>query len=288
MVPSNGSSIAPSKCTDAAGTLGPVVSYRAAGKDEVKRCFLTCYNVIATGHPASKKINDSRGIGINGREVGFQIDVDHPSKYDVIETRRIHMARMEKGEGYEEDIEVIKRLDEIATQGPIGQVKFASGYRLTDKNHRMDWALIELDPARPVQNLLPMKNQFKMRSFHGVSAYRVQEADTVSGTNDTFNSRWYGKVGRTSEYTGAEQSLIKRAIAWDDGTVSHEYEFKSMDSGDQFAQVGDSGSLVFNLEKEWVGMLFAVERSMGIGFVTPAFELLRDIEETTGGTITLA
>lgn len=116
----------------------------------------------------------------------------------------------------------------------------------------------------------------------------MQEGDTVSGTSNSLRSKWYGKVGRTSHCTGAEQSLIKRAIAWDDDTVSHEYEFKSIDSDDRFAQVGDSGSLVFNLEKEWVGMLFAMERSMGIGFVTPAFELLRDIEETTGDTITLA
>lgn len=35
-------------------------------------------------------------------------------------------------------------------------------------------------------------------------------------------------------------------------------------------------------------MLFAADMSSGIGFVTPAYELLRDIEETTGSTIELA
>ena len=288
MVPSNGSSIAPSNCIDAAGTLGPVVNYCAAGKEEVKKCFLTCYNVIASGDLAGKEINDSHGIGINGREIDSQIDVDYPAKYDANETWRIHTAFIESGKGSKRDFEVLKRLDDIAAQGPIGQVKFASWNRLTYTNHRMDWALIELDPARPVKNVLPMEDRFKGDHLYGIPEYMVKEGDTVSGTSNSLRSKWYGKVGRTSRCTGAEQSLIKRAIAWDDGAVSHEYEFKSANSYDRFAQVGDSGSLVFNLEKEWVGMLFAMEWSMGIGFVTPAFELLRDIEETTGGTITLA
>lgn len=244
--------------------------------------------MIASGDLAGGEINDSRGIGINGREVDSQIDVDYPAKYDVRETRRIHTAFIESGKGSKRDVEVLKLLDKIAAQGPIGQVKFASGHRLTYTNHRMDWALIELDPARPVKNVLPMEDRFKGNCFYGIPGYRVKEGDAISGTSNSLRSKWYGKVGRTSRCTGAEQSPIKRAIAWDDGTLSHEYEFRSVDSGDRFAQVGDSGSLVFNLEKEWVGMLFAMERSTGIGFVTPAFELLRDIEETTGGTVTLA
>ncbi|KFY56547.1 hypothetical protein V497_06165 [Pseudogymnoascus sp. VKM F-4516 (FW-969)] len=63
MVPSNGSSIAPSNCTEAGGTLGAVVSYRAPGKEEVKKCFLTSYDVIASGDPAGKQINDACGRG---------------------------------------------------------------------------------------------------------------------------------------------------------------------------------------------------------------------------------
>jgi hypothetical protein len=85
-----------------------------------------------------------------------------------------------------------------------------------------------------------------------------------------------------------QRAVIKGAIAWDDGSVSHEYEFTSIDSGTRFAQDGDAGSLVFNHEKEWVGMLFAVDRCTNCAFVTPVFELVRDIEEMTGWTITLA
>lgn len=161
MVPSNGSSIAPYNCTDVTGTLGPVVNYRAAGTEEVKRCFLTCYNVIASGDPARKEINELLGIGLNGRQADCKIDIEYPSKCDVRETRRVHKClsgrEIESGRGA-----IVKRFDEIAAQGPIGQIKFASGHRLTYTNHRMDWALIELGPGRSVKNLLPMEGWFRM------------------------------------------------------------------------------------------------------------------------------
>ncbi|KFZ05672.1 hypothetical protein V501_08134, partial [Pseudogymnoascus sp. VKM F-4519 (FW-2642)] len=278
-VPSNGSSIAPANCTDSAGTLGAVVNYRAADEEEDRRCFLTCYNVIATGDLFGKKTNDSLGIGLDGRQVEYKIDVEYPAKYDVRPTKVARISCIENGNATEEDFEILNRLEQLASQGPIGHVKFASGYRVSDTKHRMDWALIELDTTHPLKNLLPPETQFRR---HGSPYYRVQEGDTVSGTTTSFRSEWYGKVGRSSQCTGAEHSILKRAIRWDDGKVSHEYEFKRGRTDEPFAQVGDFGALVFNLRKEWAGMLFAVDRSTGIGFVTPAWEIVRDIEERTG------
>ncbi|OBT68454.1 hypothetical protein VE03_02945 [Pseudogymnoascus sp. 23342-1-I1] len=289
LIPSIGSSIAPSDCTDAAGSLGPVVSYRAAGTEEFKKCFLTCYNVIATGDLAGKQTNDILGIGLRGRQVDYQIDIEYPAKYDAINTREFHKSITDGGResGREQSIE---RLDVIAARGPLGQVRFASGYRLTDTNHRMDWALVELvDPTLLVQNLIPAEEGSREKNFRGVYMMDpIKKGDTVQVTSNCLDSTWYGKVGRTSRCTGGVQGRIKRAIRWDDGTVSHEYEFRTKHSYDRFALLGDAGSLVLNVKKEWAGMIFAVEKTSGIGFVTPAFELLRDIEETTGGTITLA
>ncbi|KFY83276.1 hypothetical protein V498_08188 [Pseudogymnoascus sp. VKM F-4517 (FW-2822)] len=288
LIPTNGSSIAPSECIDAAGTLGPVMNYGAAGTEEFKMYFLTCYNVIASGDPARKESNDKLGIGLGGRKVDCKIDIDYPAKYDANETRRFYKSITDKGKESVRGVS-IKRLDELAAQGPLGQVRFASGYRLTDTNHRMDWALVELDPTRPLQNLLPAEAHFLNSVFRNVPRrFTVQKGDTVQVTTNSLDSIWYGKVGRTSDCTGGKHGLIKRAIRWDDGAVSHEYEFKTQDACDRFAQVGDAGSLVLNIKKEWVGMLFAMDRSTGIGFVTPAFELLRDIEETQGGQVTLA
>lgn len=198
------------------------------------------------------------------------------------------MGRINNGKGFQNDIDMIERLDALAARGPIGQVRFASGNRVTTNLRRMDWALVELDPKLPVQNLLPTRDQFSRQSFGATTGYKIQEGATVSGTNDLLKATWYGKVGRNSESTGAERSRILRTVAWDNGLISDEYEFISLDSCGQFARGGDSGSLVFNLQKEWVGMLFAMDRSTRCGFITPAYELMRDIEETTGGTITLA
>ena len=198
------------------------------------------------------------------------------------------MSRIENREGDIEDEEIIERLNAIAAQGPIGRVKFASGYRLLPTRRRMDWALVELNPACPVQNFLPMKSQFTKQCFYGVPPYKVNEGDTICGTNNIFKDTWYGKVGRTTDGTAAEFNRITRDIEWDIGQDSDEYEFKSLHSGEQFARGGDSGSLVFNLQKEWVGMLFSSDRGQECGFVTPVYELIKDIEEATGGTITLA
>ncbi|KFY19467.1 hypothetical protein V493_07949 [Pseudogymnoascus sp. VKM F-4281 (FW-2241)] len=285
-VPTNGSSIAPSNCTDAAGTFGPVVNFRAAGEEEAKKYVLTCYNVIASGDPAGKEINDSRGIGINGREVGARIDVDYLAKYDSAALMR-QQTRLIKSCDSKHAAKLIKSLDEIATHGSLGQVKFASGYRVTPTNYRMDWALIELNPALPVKNHLPTDRELQAECCHGSPEYISAEGATVTGTSTSLRSKWYGKVGRTSQGSGGERGPIKRAIAWDDGSISHEYEFKCLDSYKPFAQLGDAGSLVFNLEKEWAGLLIAADRSSGIGYVTPVYELLRDIEEVTGGTNTL-
>ncbi|OAF57723.1 hypothetical protein VC83_05630 [Pseudogymnoascus destructans] len=289
MVPSNGSSIAPALSTDAAGTLGVVVNFRDGREEEVKRCFLTCYHVIAPGDPAGKEVNDSRGIGLYGRRVDAQINIHYPARYDSIQTRRVCMARVAHNQGTQKDHDIIERLRQIAARGPIGQVKFASGYRLLANRRRMDWALVELDPALLVQNLLPIEEQFKDECFVRIEPrYVAQEGETVSGTNTIIANTWYGKVGRTSKCTAAEFNGIQRNISWGNGLFSDEYECKSLHSGEQFARGGDSGSLVFNLDKEWVGMLFAAEKSTECGFVTPVYELIKDIEETTGGTITLA
>lgn len=107
----------------------------------------------------------------------------------------------------------MKRLDNIAAEGYIGSVNYASDYRITDTNHRMDWALIELDSGWPIKNLLPLDSRFRTRCFHGIPKYRVEEGDTVSGTSNCLRSKWYGKVGRSSGCTAAEHGAIKRAIA---------------------------------------------------------------------------
>lgn len=76
-------------------------------------------------------------------------------------------------------------------------------------------------------------------------------------------------------------------MPWSNGIVTEEYEFKTLHSSQEFALGGDSGSMVFNIEKEWVGMLFAADRNSELGFVTPVYELINNIKETIGGTITL-
>ncbi|KFY00598.1 hypothetical protein O988_03221 [Pseudogymnoascus sp. VKM F-3808] len=77
---------------------------------------------------------------------------------------------------------------------------------------------------------------------------------------------------------------MKRTVCWGDGVVSKEVEV--LPFGTQFAEGGDDGSMVFNLKKEWVGMVVGGDSEYA-GYITPAADIIADIEERTGGTITL-
>lgn len=290
-IPSNGASIAPSLCMKEAGSLGAVVDYHPGDKSETVKCFLTSYHVVASGDPAGRRVNDNIGIGLNGRNVDCKIDIDYPAKYDANETKRFVTFRIAKdGDETGNDRAILKRLESITTAGPIGHVKYASGHQLNTAKRRMDWALVALktpNPGNSMQNMLPSREKFTAQCFQGVPAYKVQPGDTISGTGDILKNTWYGKLGRTSQGTAAEYTRIKRTIAWDNGLVSDEYEFRTLHSGAQFARRGDSGSLVFNMRKEWVGMLIASDVYDETGFVTPVQDLIKDIEDKTGGTITL-
>ena len=77
---------------------------------------------------------------------------------------------------------------------------------------------------------------------------------------------------------------MKRTVCWGDGVVSKEVEvipFKL-----EFAGGGDDGSMVFNVKKEWVGMVVGSDSEYA-GYITPAADIIADIEARTGGIITL-
>jgi Peptidase family S64 len=94
------------------------------------------------------------------------------------------------------------------------------------------------------------------------------------------------KSGRTTGLTHGTFNAIDPAIQLDGkicsawhivGTVEH-----------SFCQPGDSGSFIIDPEGNWCALLFAAPFSFsGDGFVLPVDDLIADIEQLTGGTVSL-
>jgi hypothetical protein len=135
-------------------------------------------------------------------------------------------------------------------------------------------------------NSPPHQSVFKLeRSTPELFKYDVNPGDVISHTGEPTPYSWAGKFGRTTEATAGRVNSMKRTVRWDDGTVSKEVEILPFHLYG-FAMSGDEGSLVFNLEKEWVGMVVGGDCNYA-GYITPVSDIIADIEAKTGGTITL-
>jgi hypothetical protein len=117
--------------------------------------------------------------------------------------------------------------------------------------------------------------------------YNATSGDVITSIAKTFKLDVVLKIGRSSGTTVGEISEMRRKVEWGGGVVSHEIEVKSIASGKEFARPGDYGSMVDNLALEWVGMVVAADPFAEIGFLTPAHDIVDDIQARMGGTITL-
>jgi hypothetical protein len=97
---------------------------------------------------------------------------------------------------------------------------------------------------------------------------------------------WVAKVYRPG-VTAGEVNSMESTICWGHGVESKEIEVLAMERCGDFAYGGDSGAMVVNLKKEWVGILTGKLSLENLGFVTSVQELMHDIKAKTGGSISL-
>ncbi|OBT66975.1 hypothetical protein VE03_04235 [Pseudogymnoascus sp. 23342-1-I1] len=154
----------------------------------------------------------------------------------------------------------------------------------------MDWALIALyspGPGDAVVNSLPLRSAFSIQCLdNGHLRYETKRGETVSGTGKLEKFSWVGKSFFGWRPVGGRVNSLERTVCWDNGMVPREVEVLQADARGRFAEDRDEGSMVFNEAKEWVGMLVGAD-SGHAGYVTPAADIIADIKERTGGTITL-
>jgi hypothetical protein len=286
----NGSSIGPRGDELTAGSLGVWLYFQPFGETEKKKCFLTCHHLITSGDPANRSSNDVHGIGLDGRKVEHRIKVDYPAAYDTAKTRSILLSEIANGD---EDNGVsrktIQTINRYASAGGIGGVEYSSGFRKNNKDTRMDWALVVLNsPDSFSQNKPPAATFSPAELFNGRLRYKVEPDEVVSKYAPLVKGAWVAKTGRTTTITAGEVSSIKTEVWWENGMKSMESVLLTAIGGHQFAKGGDSGAMVINLKKEWVGIVIGSDAYLETGYVTPVQDLMDDIKEKTGGIISLA
>jgi hypothetical protein len=287
----NGSSIGPRGDGLTAGSLGVWLYFQPYGETEKKKCFLTCHHVIPSGDPAHRSSNDVQGIGLDGRKVEHRIKVDYPAAYDTAKTRSMWMPKIANDDKHSAvGRNTIQTINRYASAGGIGGVEYSSGFRKNNKNTRLDWALVVLNSSASFsQNKPPPETAFLPEAlFDKTFEYVVEPNEIVSNYAPLVTGDWVAKTGRTTTVTAGEVSSIKTEVWWENGMKSMESVVLTAIGGHQFAKGGDSGAMVINLKKEWVGIVIGSDAYFETGYVTPVQDLMDDIKEKTGGIISLA
>jgi hypothetical protein len=288
--PVNGVSIGARGASMEAGSLGTWVYFQPAGSAKKQKCFLTCYHVIAPGDPAHRASNDFHGIGLNGRKVEKYIKVDYPAPFDATPTKAALQSEVAQGKDPNgKKAQILNVIDKYISAGGIGSVIYASGYLyLNSKNRRMDWALVGVYSPNSFQQNKPPSGFTYLQLWNGKLEYEVRPDEVVTNIGTPVKGEWMAKIGRSTGTTVGEVNSLETAVHWQNGKESTEISVGSAVGGSDFVNHGDSGAMVFNLKKEWIGIALGKLSTNDSGIVTSAQDLIDDIKARTGGTISLA
>jgi len=259
-------------------------------KPEKWRCFLTCYHVIASGDIGNRQSNNRNGIGLNGNQVDRMLQVDYPAPSDAKDTKEHYSKKIADGsDSGGKGAQIIKAIEKHEKAGGIGSVIFASGNRRVASGRRMDWAIVRTFEQVPSAVNTPPKPYFTQRQM-GQGHWEYPELpETVVRIADFEPGEWVAKIGRTTEVTVGTVNSIDAQFNLEDGTGESrpELEILSFPGGLDFVLPGDSGSMVINIKKECVGMIFGMKEGGENGYATPLKDIIDDVFKTTGGKLTL-
>ena len=306
MTPPPGASIGP-RGGDECGTMGPYVN--ATDKHgNVIPCFLTCYHVIRGGvQDAQAKLNDVFGIGLGPESSQGTIVVDYPAPRDAQETRKKAIADLSKATSHTEigtkiatkAQETLRILDYFQNGPGLGRVIHASGlYREASHEHRLDWALVQLnDPALIQRNLAVRKDKLtrEEQRFLTDDIYETQTEDII--VNKVMKHDQLQEYdcllkddSRTSFARFGYVHALHDKVNWEELGNRNTIEDTVLFGGRGslcFVECGDSGAAVHNVKHEMFGIAVGNSTSVDGSYITPLEFIFEDIKEATGLTITL-
>ncbi|KAM0321826.1 hypothetical protein ACHAQA_009923 [Verticillium albo-atrum] len=199
--------------------------------------------------------------------------------------------RNEEKKGYESDIDAKNTF--ISQKGHLaGEVWAASGNRRrTVRNARLNWALLEVPEQRRGSNELPSKASWKEKGRH---AYPVPDDHTYlhlgsgEAMGDGKDKNVIFKVGAASGQTkGLMDEFTSSVRVWVDGKLDEPSdEHMCVEKFDRFAELGDTGAVVFDRHCRALGMLSTGvalrETALTGAYMTPMEDVLDDIKALCG------
>lgn len=200
-----------------------------------------------------------------------------------------------------------------------GTVRMASGFgrRTSQRNHRLDWAVIQVNPSRIGENRLPTWEVWESAATELINTPNMDTFGALlqpphpsrSLKTMALGTRVW-KVGASSGPTHGVYNEYKVECTIEDDahvktiridgravTVSKYSEQFVIIGGDQseggvsdrFCGPGDSGAVVFNERGEAVGLLFSGQQPgqtrAGYGLVTPIEDVFADIKTCAKGQV---
>lgn len=271
--PKNGSSIGIAGNVTEAGSLGGWLNLHFA-KGPPFKVGITCDHVVATGAGKSTKV------------------VEYPAALDRRPTWNALEAMLKSHPSDEEVRAGLETIQHLDANPEIGKVVVASGLRKDASNRRMNWALFET-PSTHTRNKPPPRSAFSnFANFPGASGilYKKNEDSYVRNMGVMTLDSWVTKTGRTSAVTSGVVTTLTRAVHWEQHGDFYSDEVEVLGLTQDFANGGDSGSMVMNISGELVGLLIGNDScasDWGIGFVTPIQNIQQDVKRETGGFLSL-
>lgn len=281
----NGASIGP-RTNNNAGSLGIWAYFTPEGETTKQQCFLTCYHVVRLGDLGNLKHTDIKGIGLRKVKVKRPIQICYPATCDAEETREVLQKEIDSNDDREDAArQTLNVIDEYKSQGDIGRVMYASGDRVRE-GRAVDWAIVMLNHNVPFGKNVPPP--FFSALQLGIFKYNVEPNETITTVGNFELDGWVAKVGRSTGVSTGDVNCMRSDFPNKrTGTTTSEVMLVAFPSGSIFVRPGDSGSMVINIKKEWVGMVFGSQNGEECAFATSAQDILDDIKETTGGTLSL-
>lgn len=275
--PFNGVSIGLKGDKERSGTLGGWFMLNLPGGLTLK--------VALTSHNIFSGIGNQLGErNIEESEIE-RLQVEHPAPSDTMATIKHLEAFCLKLDCPPSTTQWLKDLREAITAPSIGHLISASGYRLNDTCHRMDWALIQVSSYME-KNRPPLGESLQLRAIDlNAPPYKVTEDSIVTELCNPIPGSWAIKDGKSTGPTSGYINRLPRIIQWDDQQESEEVDFVGW--VDNFAQAGDTGSFVLDTFGNLIGLLIAADPVNSCAFVTPIREVVADIKAMTGGNLTL-
>ena len=321
----NGDSIGIVGDPHSSGSIGGFVTLAHPSFPKPRLCAITCHHVIRTEDPENEASRQPV-LQLAPGNVGT-VTMRSPSECDFNDTMADLQAQLKSLENdireaeeklHRQDGFLIPREqkgldnDRKASQGlrdeinmlqqkapPFGQVIASSGLRKSKDNHKLDWALIEVDPDRFSVNIPPPSKELpnKMRSFPKAAPYKPVPGRPATKVEQMNPGDFVVMRGRATGVIGGEVHKIREVItSWETPGLDETTETIILGIRDErgkylpiFSYPGDSGAWIFNKRGSLVGQQIAFQQASYIEetVATPIGVIFTDIEEVTGGRISI-